>query len=261
MGGRVGASVLKGRPRSYSSLRARIPESSVGQVEQLPHQAGAIGLEIRDSSLLPMPRAAPLPQGTAAVTGFFEDKERTESARAQLRQSLPKSRVRVALVPTEDWSFSWRSRIRSIEVGRLWVGPPWDATGAPSHLIPVGIEPKMAFGTGDHPTPSLCLEAIDAHFTPGKGGSLLDVGAGSGVLAIAAAKLGARPALGVDSNPVPGAAARQNPIPHPAKQRKISGGPLYELAGTFHLQVPHILPNTLIELSSQLARLTAEKPV
>ena len=255
------SSALRRSRPSYFSLRARIPESSVEQVEHLLYQAGAIGLEIRDSRVLPMPRTVPLPAGTAAVTGFFEGKDKTESARAQLRRSMPDSRLRVALVPTEDWSSSWRSRIRSVEVGRLWVGPPWEAHRAPTDRIPIAIEPKMAFGTGDHPTTSLCLEAIDAHFTPGRGGSLLDVGTGSGVLAIAAGKLGAGRVLGVDSDPVAVATALENAKLNRVKQVKISDCALNELVEAFDLVVANILANTLVELSSDLARLTARKLV
>ncbi len=149
--------------------------------------------------------------------------------------------------------------LRSVEVGRLWVGPPWEAPHAPSNRIPIAIEPKMAFGTGDHPTTSLCLEAIDAHFTPGKGGSLLDVGTGSGVLAIAAGKLGARRVLGVDNDPVAVAIARENAKLNRAKQVKISDCALDELDEVFDLVVANILANTLVELSSHLAKVTAEK--
>ena len=85
---------------------------------------------------------------------------------------------------TEGWEDAWRSFHHGVVVGRLWVGPPWEEP-APG-LIPVVVDPGRAFGTGAHPTTRLCLELLQ-ELEPT---TLLDVGCGSGVLSIAAAKLG-----------------------------------------------------------------------
>ena len=96
----------------------------------------------------------------------------------------------------DGWEDAWRAFHRGIPVGRLWVGPPWEQP--PTGLIPVVIEPGRAFGTGAHPTTHLCLELLQAV----EPGSLLDIGCGSGVLSIAAAKLGFAPVTAVDVDPV-----------------------------------------------------------
>jgi ribosomal protein L11 methyltransferase len=92
----------------------------------------------------------------------------------------------------EGWEDAWRDFHHGVRVGRLWIGPPWEEP--PAGTIPVVIDPGRAFGTGAHPTTRLCLELLQEVEST----SLLDVGCGSGVLSIAAAKLGFAPVTAVD---------------------------------------------------------------
>jgi len=96
----------------------------------------------------------------------------------------------------EGWEDRWREFHHGVRVGPLWVGPPWEQP--PEGALVVVIEPGRAFGTGAHPTTRLCLELL-AELTPS---SLLDVGCGSGVLAVAGAKLGFAPVHAIDHDPV-----------------------------------------------------------
>jgi len=158
--------------------------------------------------------------------------ERAEEARAQLLELFPQgfeereagggvelaaytdaggeARVRRAFgaVEGEDvepgWEDRWRDFHRPVRIGELWVGPPWEA--APAGAVAVVIDPGRAFGTGAHATTRLCLELVLAE----PRGSLLDVGCGSGVLAIAAAKLGFAPVTAIDDDPVALEVAAQN---------------------------------------------------
>jgi len=112
------------------------------------------------------------------------------------------------VIETEDvpegWEDAWRAFHHGVAVGALWVGPPWE--DPPAELIPVVIDPGRAFGTGAHATTRLCLELLQ-ELEPT---SLLDVGSGSGVLSIAAAKLGFAPVFSIDLDPVAVEVTRAN---------------------------------------------------
>ena len=105
-----------------------------------------------------------------------------------------------------DWGERWRAFHQPVRIGPLWIGPPWhdpdpDATA-------VVVDPGRAFGTGAHPTTRLCAE----HLLAVRPGSLVDLGCGSGVLAIAAAKLGFQPVIALDLDPAAVDAARENAL-------------------------------------------------
>jgi ribosomal protein L11 methyltransferase len=102
------------------------------------------------------------------------------------------------------WEERWRSFHKPVTVGPLWVGPPWETP--PAGRTAIVVDPGRAFGTGAHATTRLCLELL--RDLPC--GSLLDVGCGSGVLAIAGAKLGFSPVTAIDFDPLAAEAARSN---------------------------------------------------
>jgi ribosomal protein L11 methyltransferase len=146
-------------------------------------EAGALGTETNDTA-----------GGDLRITGYFSvvpDRElvRTHLLDALRIYSLPTASVRdmnVREVQNRDWLAEWKETWQPVCVGRFVIAPPWaKIDDLPDQLI-IRIEPGMAFGTGTHETTKLCLAAIEKYFA---GGSFLDVGTGTGVLAIAAAKL------------------------------------------------------------------------
>lgn len=125
-----------------------------------------------------------------------------------LRAAVGRTLVEVVTAEVaDDWAERWRDFHQPVEIaGRVHVRPPW-ADPAPPGLIDLAIDPAQAFGTGAHPTTRLCLELLVA---ADPNGSLLDVGCGSGVLAIAAAQLGFAPVTAVDHDPASIFATEQN---------------------------------------------------
>jgi ribosomal protein L11 methyltransferase len=125
-----------------------------------------------------------------------------DDALEELRVALPGAAVERV---DEGWEEAWRTFHRPVEVAGVWLGPPWERVPDPARAVV--IDPGRAFGTGAHPTTRLCVELLAR--VAGRG-SLLDVGCGSGVLGIAAARLGFAPVTCVDVDPVAVETTRAN---------------------------------------------------
>lgn len=140
------------------------------------------------------------------VYGYIPFDDQLEDTRQRLSESLwhlgfiqqiPEPQFRI--IEAQNWMDAWKQYYRPILVGeRLVILPAW-VEDVPPGRIPVRIDPSMAFGTGAHPTTRLCLAALDK--LERKGERVLDIGCGSGILAVAALKLGASQAIGVDIDP------------------------------------------------------------
>ena len=171
-------STAKEQPRCYYALDVDLEPQAGEAVEYALMEAGALGTENNNQT----------------VTGYFVETPNRERVRAELFEALriyelPSSSVRdmnLREVADRDWLEEWKQSWQPVEIGRFVIAPPWSRLDdRPDRLI-IRIEPGMAFGTGTHETTLLCLDAIQKHFS---GSSFLDVGTGTGILAIAAAKL------------------------------------------------------------------------
>jgi ribosomal protein L11 methyltransferase len=135
---------------------------------------------------------------------FFHTHEARDEAAASLRRQFTGLSLCAVDVPDEDWAARSQANLESVRVGNIIVAPPWDVGRA----ITIVIQPSMGFGTGHHATTRLCLAHLQQVELRNK--SVLDVGTGSGVLGIAAGRLGATHVLAIDDDPDAIQSAREN---------------------------------------------------
>ena len=157
-------------------------------------------------------------RGTTRVSIYLKTKPSREQTAALARDvgELSRGGLRTTILPPEDWAESWKRHFQPLAFGnRLLVRPSWSRRKPTKGQALVELDPGLSFGTGQHPTTRFCLEEIVAH----TGGSLLDIGTGSGILAIAGAKLGFCPIAAIDFDPVAVRIAKQNARRNRAENR------------------------------------------
>jgi ribosomal protein L11 methyltransferase len=204
-------------------------------------------------------------EGLLRVAAYLPADAQLEERRQQLEQALwylgriqPLPEAKYKLVQQLDWAEAWKAHYHPIEVGRrLIIVPAWLENPDPDRIA-IRIDPGMAFGTGTHPTTQLCLEIIEDFLGAAatvKPVNVIDVGCGSGILSIAALKLGTRHALGVDIESDAVDAARQNgEMNGVAPSLELGKGSLVEIRrGDFSLRTAHlVLANILAPILIRL---------
>ncbi|HUP54027.1 MAG TPA: 50S ribosomal protein L11 methyltransferase, partial [Methylomirabilota bacterium] len=164
--------------------------------------------------------------------------------------------LRTRIVHEEDWAEAWKAYFPVLRVGRrLVIRPTWRRHRREGDDVVLALDPGMAFGTGLHPTTRLCLAALETLADRGAidGARALDVGCGSGILAIAAVKLGAAEALGVDTDPIAIestlANARRNRL---ARRVRARAGSLPSLEPPFDVVLANLIAGVLVPLAGPL---------
>lgn len=244
----------------HHTLRVRIPESSMELLEALAGETDQVGIEIRDHSLKPLPGAMPLPDGMADMVLWFETQDAARDAEAAVKECFPDAEFWHETVADQDWTESWKKDVRATRAGRLWAGPSWLIGEKPEECVGLVIDPGMAFGTGDHPTTAMCMEAIDDWMSDSRhqGCSVLDVGTGSGILAMAARKLGSGPAVANDIDPQAVEIARENAAKNGVDGVEWTTRPLERIRGQFDLALANIFANVLCHYAPRLADAVAD---
>ena len=210
------------------------------------YTVGCSGFEVREAAKPP------------AVAGYLPVDDRLEDRLAQLKDALAKlpefgvtgagTDLTLHYVEEADWANAWKAFYKPFRVGRrLVVTPPWEHAELTADDIPLVIDPGMAFGTGSHPTTQLCLIALEEYVKPGD--SVADIGTGSGILAIAAAKLGAAHVVANDNDSLAVKIANENIAANGVSARAFDTIP----PGLYTVVVANILADVIIGLSHDFA--------
>jgi len=211
----------------WAEITVRTTQEATEAVADLFTAAGAAGVIIDDPQLVEQYRGKGVwdycdlpvpPDGDVRVTGYlpviagWEEQLAELSGRVRLLPAFLDAgpgEITCRLVEEEDWANGWKKYYHPLRIGKkLVIKPSWEDYTPAAHELVIELDPGMAFGTGTHATTTLCMEALEHYIKPGT--SLIDVGTGSGVLAITAAKLGASPVLAVELDPVAVRVATEN---------------------------------------------------
>ena len=174
----------------------------------------------------------------------------------------------IGYIKEEDWSSSWKSNFKPARIGkRLVVKPTWEEYPENAGDIILELDPGMAFGTGTHPTTRLCMEVLEKiffredayrHVTGKAALHVLDVGTGSGILGITAAKLGAADVLAIDIDAQALVVAKENIILNGAEKTvTVADTPLARVEGSYYIVVANILAEELVKMAPELVKRVA----
>lgn len=216
----------------WHELTIHTTEESVEMISNFLHEAGAGGVSIEESGTLNKKRETPhgewfgdvpfndIPEGQAVIKGYFSEDVNLEEIKDEIAPRVEELstfgintgdvRYELKTVDEEAWATAWKQYFKPIRVSdRLTIKPTWE------EYIPesdneriIELDPGMAFGTGAHPTTSLCLRALDSVIQGGE--EVIDVGTGSGILSIGAVHLGVSRVLALDLDPVAVQSAIEN---------------------------------------------------
>ena len=196
----------------WQELHFTARKDQVEPLEDWLFARGALSVTLEDEAdqplLEPGPGETPL-WDAVRLTALFAGHEDLAPLLGEVPTELC-TRAPAVPVPVADreWTRVWEDQFHPLQMGeRLWICPSWTPPPNPE-AINILLDPGLAFGTGTHPTTAMCLRALDADLPPGK--RVVDYGCGSGILGIAAARLGATAVLGVDNDPQAITASRDN---------------------------------------------------
>lgn len=210
-------------------------------------------IDLIDESLIAKDRT------TATVHIFIAADENPQEAIAYIDDGLRRNGVEHTVtlsgVREQDWANEWRKYFKPTEIGRrLAICPSWEQYDNTEGRTVLTIDPGAAFGTGTHDTTRLCLAALDGMVSGGE--SLLDIGCGSGILAVAGVLLGCDSAVGVDIDPIAvGVAAQTADINGAADRTRFICGDLTDkVSGTYDIICANIVADVIIRLSATIER-------
>ena len=215
----------------WHELTIHTTEEAQEMISNLMYEAGAGGVSIEESGTLNKVRDTrygelydqplnDIPEGEAVIKGYYSESVSMEEVIAEVAPRVEellgfgintgKALISWKTVDEDEWAHAWKQYFKPLRVSeRLTIKPTWEeyTPSSPDEAI-IELDPGMAFGTGTHPTTALCLRALEKNITGGE--EVIDVGTGSGILAVGAMLLGAKSVLALDLDPVAVESARDN---------------------------------------------------
>jgi len=200
----------------------------------------------------------------AIVKGYYKKDESFEDYLNYIKKAIEnlrnfgidkgKGTITVNKVKEEDWENNWKKYYKPTKIGdKIIIKPIWEKYEASSDEIIVEIDPGMAFGTGTHETTRMCIEALEKYVSPNA--TVFDIGTGSGILAIVAAKLNAKKIIGVDLDPVAVDSAKQNVSYNGLTNIEILHGNLMDVVNDkAELVVANIIADVIIFLAEDIKK-------
>lgn len=233
-------------PTRHPLVILRVPPEQLEIAELRLWELGASGLEHRDTTTL-VPEPA---HGRTVIMAAFADEGVARKAHAELEREFDAS---LSFIPHEDWAVEWRRGFGPQRIGeRLWLQPSWQQAASQPGDVVLTIDPENAFGSGDHETTRLVLTILERRLQGGE--SVLDVGCGSGVLSIAAVRLGAASAVAIDIEEDAVAVTRRNAeLNGVVSEVRVSSQPLAAVSGTFDVVLANIETRVLVDMHEALA--------
>jgi ribosomal protein L11 methyltransferase len=204
------------RPAAWLEASVRVSEELAESVADVMARFAPRGVTLRYETVQPDPDGPGTACGPVTVSVYLPLDPDVDTRRNRLREAIwhlgrisPVPEPVFREVADRDWTQEWKKDYRPVRVGRrLMIVPSWMEAEAAAGDVVLRLDPGMAFGTGMHPTTQLCLEALEERIRPGA--EVIDLGCGSGILAIAALRLGAARASGWDVDPEAVEVAREN---------------------------------------------------
>ncbi|MBF7053378.1 50S ribosomal protein L11 methyltransferase [Halomonas sp. KAO] len=251
----------------WLQLKAHVAPEQAETLEELLLAEGATAITLQDAHDDPVfePERGSTPLWHETVlTGLYDDLEGVDAMLERVQQAWaaeqaedPCPEISVELLADRDWEREWMEDFVPLQMGeRLWIVPSWHTPPEPG-AVNLHLDPGLAFGTGTHPTTALCLAWLDALAICEalEGQTVLDIGTGSGILAIAALKLGARQAVATDIDPQALTASRDNAERNGVQEQALHLCYPEQLddAETFPVVVANILAGPLVEMAPMIA--------
>ena len=249
---------------AWQELHFTARKDQVEALEEWLFERGALSVTLEDQAdqplLEPGPGETPLWDAVRVTALFGGEQDLTPTLKAvpaDLVTGMPSAPEPVA---DREWTRVWEDQFHPLQMGeRLWICPSWTPPPDPD-AINILLDPGLAFGTGTHPTTAMCLRALDAGIRPGM--RVVDYGCGSGILGIAAAKLGAIAVLAVDNDPQAMTASRanaaRNQVPDTCLSTVLPDDVVIETwARSAQWVVANILAGPLVSLAPALTALMA----